>query len=482
MRDLGRDGDDEGHAGRQAQGDEQAGQRGGQHDLAHPGAAQPRRSTRATSSRLRIDGWRWPRRRRRAWARRRRRRRRLISSRKPKPKPSRASGSSAMEGIGRRNSIGRRSSLRRRLATSPITAATMSPAPAPSAEAAQRRPQGLRRPGQQLGHPARRLPQRRQRGGRRRRWNRCARRGCGTRGGLRQQRSPQPGRGGPSVPGPPMKSNSSRRRRRNSGCSRVVELVARAGQGHVEHGRDPARMRPQRHHAVAEVDRLLQVVGDEQDRHAGGGDQARAPRPARTAGSWRPGRRTARPSAAATAPGRGSGQSAAAAACRRTGRRGSARRDGRGRPSSATGRSGRPGRHAARRRPRAPGTRCPPPCARAAAHGHNPGTPRPRRRRGRRPACRCSGPRPRLGRSSPASSRSSVVLPQPEGPTTQVKAPGAMPRSMPRRIGWPARSRSTPRNSITGAAASASCLAARGSPGEQPGHVRLVLQHALLRP
>ena len=45
----------------------------------------------------------------------------------------------------------------------------------------------------------------------------------------------------------------------------------------------------------------------------------------------------------------------------------------------------------------------------------------------RRPSTRIS---PALRASSPATMSSSVLLPQPEGPTSETKEPGAMARSM----------------------------------------------------
>ena len=113
-----------------------------------------------------------------------------------------------------------------------------------------------------------------------------------------------------------------------------------------------SRIRPgcgQADHAIAEIDRLVEVMGHE-DHGA-----RRWPPPASTsscnpAASSHPARRTARPSAASSAPAPGSGRSAGAAACRRTFRTAYCRHGRAGRRCAAIPRCGqrRRPRHAAR--------------------------------------------------------------------------------------------------------------------------------------
>ena len=67
-----------------------------------------------------------------------------------------------------------------------------------------------------------------------------------------------------------------------------------------------------------------------------------------------------------------------------------------------------------------------------------------------RPARRRSGPRPAVGVSSPAISRSSVVLPPPERPTTARNCPAGIERSSACSTGRARRSSSTTPSSATG--------------------------------
>ena len=87
---------------------------------------------------------------------------------------------------------------------------------------------------------------------------------------------------------------------------------------------DDGRRAGQHHHPLAQVDGLVDVVGDEQDRHAESAATRRGPGPRGRPGSARRRPRTARPSAAPAARRRPRGRSPPAAACRRraaTGRR-----------------------------------------------------------------------------------------------------------------------------------------------------------------
>ena len=182
----------------------------------------------------------------------------------------------------------------------------------------------------------------------------------------------------------------------------------------------------QRDHAVAQVDGLVEVVRDEEHREAALAHQAGQLVLQDPGASSHPARRRARPSSSARAPAPGSARSARAAACRPTAAAGTcracaARPDlGQHAPRCAARAAPR-----ARRRLPAPGSRCRRPCARAAGRGRSPGTRRPPRataRRIGRPSRRTAPP---LGCTQPAAARSSVVLPQPEGPTMQTNSPRA---------------------------------------------------------
>ncbi len=151
------------------------------------------------------------------------------------------------------------------------------------------------------------------------------------------------------------------------------QLVARPRQIDLHLDADAARMRQQADHAVAEIDRLLQIVRHEQHRRRRWLRPATAPRPAGPAASSRRARRTARPSAAPPGPAPGSARSAGAAACRRTFPPGICRRDPAARPCPAVRQCAARASPTARRRPPAPARRCRRRCATAAAPCRSPG-------------------------------------------------------------------------------------------------------------
>ena len=176
--------------------------------------------------------------------------------------------------------------------------------------------------------------------------------------------------------------------------------------------------------AVAQVDGLVDVVGDEHDRDVVAAPDlaARGPRGRRASARRRT--RTARPSAGSAAGRRARGRSPRAAACRRRAATGS----GRARRSSPTERQRlldqsrrRPaGRLRAQREARRSGARS----STGTASGCTPGRRAPSCRAARRPASP-SRTSPAVGSSRPAMHFSSVVLPQPDGPTMHTNSPAA---------------------------------------------------------
>ena len=128
------------------------------------------------------------------------------------------------------------------------------------------------------------------------------------------------------------------------------DLVARSRQRDLQRLAHPGRRRREDDDPVAQVDRLVDVVRDEDDRDVvvAAGPAARGPRDRRASARRRT--RTARPSAGPGAGRRARGRSPRAAACRRR---------------AATG-SGRP-RRRARRRPGRPRRGAPSPACRACA-------------------------------------------------------------------------------------------------------------------
>ena len=199
-------------------------------------------------------------------------------------------------------------------------------------------------------------------------------------------------------------------------------------------------MRPglalQRDDAVAEIDRLLEIVGDEHDRRArsprAGADLVlqRLPRH----GVERAERLVHQQDLRVAAP--GSARSARAAACRRKAAPGIFAR---GRPSPILreqlvdlGRALR-ARRAARLQCQRDiaGDRAPRQQRLAVVLEHDGVFARP----GASPACRRTRRSPVVGFSRPATMRSSVVLPQPDGPTRQTNSDLRTDRSILRRIG-----------------------------------------------
>ena len=144
-------------------------------------------------------------------------------------------------------------------------------------------------------------------------------------------------------------------------------------------------------------------MGDEQDRRAGRRRDFAAFRPAIPGASSRRARRTARPSSARRAPGRGSARSAGAAACRPTFARDICRREGQADLGEQALRCARRAPRAAFPPPPARARHCRRRCATAAAPCRNPGRRSRRRGAGRGSARRRRRPRrasARAGRSA----------------------------------------------------------------------------------
>ena len=188
--------------------------------------------------------------------------------------------------------------------------------------------------------------------------------------------------------GPSRCLNRRCRYSRNRGSSRVVSWSRGRGRSMSTISATRPGLAFKRHHAVAEVDRLFEIVGDEQHgrrRRAEARDLVLQALPRH--GVERAERLVHQQQARAAAP--GSARSARAAACRPRAASGNfpawlGEADDR-----RAGASPRPrGRRAARRAPRRPARHCRPPCARAAARGCNPG----RRWRSRAAAARSRCP------------------------------------------------------------------------------------------
>ena len=241
----------------------------------------------------------------------------------------------------------------------------------------------------------------------------------------RPRRAPAAGAHPAAARAPAHASASSARLQRENSGEVTVSRRGRPAAGSARHlGPYASRARGQHQHAVAEVERLLDVVGHEQDR-ARLGREAAAATPAsraRVIESSEPkgsssSRRACRPAACAgTRP---------AGASRPTARPGRAAREPR-QAEALEQRRHAPARLAARARPRAraPARRCRAPSARAAA-GRAAASARSARAGRRRQSARRRAIAPGVGSSSPATISSRVDLPQPDGPT--------MPSTSPRR-------------------------------------------------
>ena len=201
----------------------------------------------------------------------------------------------------------------------------------------------------------------------------------------------------------------------------------RGGRGRGPRTAASAAMRPgparQDHHPRGHVDRLLDVVGDEDD------GRVELPPTARSTSS-------ARRAAGDLVQG---GERLVEQQQARAGDQGAGQRDPHGHAAGQLRRAAAPPRPPGRRAARASAARASASARRAApapaAGRHWPGpSPRasgsgPGRRRtvSPRPAARLTAPR--VGASSPASRRSAVDLPQPDGPTRATISPGRERRS-----------------------------------------------------
>ena len=216
--------------------------------------------------------------------------------------------------------------------------------------------------------------------------------------------------------------------------------------------RSATRPRLEPHHPVAQPPRLGGVVADEDDRDVELAAQLAPASPRSRRGPRRRGPRSARRAAGPRAPGRAPAPASPAAARRpRAWRRRARRTTGRGRrgarqraaSGSLAGEAGGVARGSTRPFPRAAPAAAAPARPRAAAPA---GRTRSAAGRGRRSS-------PRSGSASRLSSRSSVDLPAPEGPTTAVAPAGiaALTESRTRRS---PRSRQTSRSSNSTGASS----------------------------
>ena len=249
-----------------------------------------------------------------------------------------------------------------------------------------------------------------------------------------------------------MKPNSRWRRRRKSAFSRVESWSRGRAKGtSISCARRPG-FDCKRDHPVAEVDRLFEIVGDEHDGDAGGGDEAR-----HLVLQAMPGHGVERAERLVHQEDRRLLRQAArdlqallhaAGELRRVslGVGGEADRA----QQLADAGSALPLRHADRlQRQRhvagdgAPGQQ------RAC---RSPGTrPRPRAR-GLSPPPLRAGPSRTSARRSPVTMRSSVVLPHPDGPTTQTNCPRGTLKDSCSMIRRPPRSRSTRSKAMAGSA------------------------------
>ena len=216
-----------------------------------------------------------------------------------------------------------------------------------------------------------------------------------------------------------MKPATKRLRRRVEHRRRRAELLDPAGPHHGD--------------AVADRQRLGLVVGDEHRRRARSTAAARRRRRGSAPAGWGRGWRTARRAASGAVPAPARGRARRAGARRPTARAGSGRR-GRPSPTSPSQWSRRrcPLGAAEPRRPKATFSatvRC---GNRACSWNTSPTWRRsgstPARRRRRRPRRRCAIA-PASAPISPATSRSSVDLPHPLGPTRASSSPSSSARS-----------------------------------------------------
>ena len=214
------------------------------------------------------------------------------------------------------------------------------------------------------------------------------------------------------------------------GCEDLPVATAGSAARHVDLRLDGARPAGHHQHAVAEEHRLVDAVGDEEHRLPGGGAQ---PRKLLLQGEPRHGvdrreRLVHQDDVGIGRPGAGHRDALAHAAGELVRvavlEAGEARQVDQSRARSPRARP------AARARSRAHGRCSAAPCARAGSPA--PGT----RRRARGPGPRTGLPSqwmvPSVGRMKPASALSSVVLPQPLGPTSVTNSPARMRRST-----WP---------------------------------------------
>ena len=199
---------------------------------------------------------------------------------------------------------------------------------------------------------------------------------------------------------------------------------------HVENGAHPAGPGGQHRDPVGEQDRLLDGVGDEDDRGAELHVDALQLDRRALHGSARRARRTARPSAAPGAAGSAPGTARPAAACRRTARAAAGWRT----PASPTmlqqlmgpvAVAGPDPAEELHRQQHIAQHRAPRQQSRALEH-HRDVPPRPADR------LRADPRLPAVGVSSPAIRRSRVDLPQPERPITATNSPSLTCRSMSR--------------------------------------------------
>ena len=272
-------------------------------------------------------------------------------------------------------------------------------------------------------------PRRRGRCRRRAAARRIRRRGRRRAAGIRRRRSARPA----AVCTTTWSSTSRSVRRREHAVADEVGDEAR-GRAVVQRVRVVPLVQPALvHHAdrVADGEGLQLVVRDEQRRRAAPPSGCRGSRAPGARAGPRRGWRTARPAAAAAAAAPAPAPAPRAAAARPTARAACAARCRPGRPVPAPRPRGA-ARSAARQLRRGRSPRCGP--RPGAGTARSPGTP-----------CRCGGSppararpalpttspeiriSPALARSRPATARSSVVLPQPEGPISTPMSPAGRP-------------------------------------------------------
>ena len=170
--------------------------------------------------------------------------------------------------------------------------------------------------------------------------------------------------------------------------------------------------------AGAEEDRLRDAVGDEQDRLAGLPSRCAAARGSSSRASARRARRTARPSAPAWGRGPARARSPRAAACRPRARRGACPRRPRGRPARAGRAPARGSPSPAGRGSRPAAGRCRGSCRHFSSSGCWNTMPMSRAGSNGTASPSRSSPSPASCGCRPARIFSSVLLPQPDGPTS----------------------------------------------------------------